>query len=389
MINQEKKNMVNPWEVNGNIDYDKLIKEFGVSKLDYNLKRELEEISKKKGKELHLYLRRDLFFSHRELDKVLKDIKLGKKIFLYTGRAPGGSMHIGHLVPFLFTKYLQDIFDCNLYIQIPDDEKFLFKKDLTLQKIDEMVKSDLTDIAAIGFNPDKTFIFRNSEYISKMFPLYLRTAKKITFSIAKAVFGFTNESNIGMISYPTLQIVPTFFEKNRVLIPCAIDQDPYFRIQRDIAESLGYKKNAIIHAKFIPPLTGVEGKMSASDSSKAILLTDDEKTVKKKINKCAFSGGQPTIEEHKKYGGRTDIDVSYIWLYYLFEEDDKKIEEIRDSYESGKLLSGELKAILIDKINSFLRKHRESKEKVLKEGLLEKYMYEGKLAKEMWNKNFR
>ena len=65
-------------------------------------------------------------------------------------------MHIGHLVPFLFTKYLQDLFDCNLYIQIPDDEKFLFKKDLTMQKISEMVESDLQDIAAIGFNSDKT-----------------------------------------------------------------------------------------------------------------------------------------------------------------------------------------------------------------------------------------
>ena len=388
MTDVEQKVKVNPWEVKGNIDYDKLVKEFGVNKLDEKLKGEIEEIAKSKGMKLHLYLRRKLFFAHRELDKVIEDVKSGKKIFLYTGRAPGGSMHIGHLVPFLFTKYLQDIFDCNLYIQIPDDEKFLFKKELTLEKIDEMVKSDLLDIAAISFNPDKTFIFRNSEYISKMYPLYLRTAKKITFSTAKAVFGFTNDSNIGMINYPALQIVPTFFEKNRALIPCAIDQDPYFRIQRDIAESLGYKKNAIIHAKFIPPLTGVEGKMSASNSSKAILLTDDERTVKKKINKYAFSGGQPTIEEHRKYGGRTDIDVSYIWLYYLFEEDDSKIEEIRENYENGKLLSGELKAILIDKINNFLKKHRENKEKVLKKDLLRKYMYEGKLAKEMWNKSF-
>jgi len=41
-------------------------------------------------------------------------------------------MHLGHLVPFLFTKHLQDIFDVPLVIQMTDDEKFLFKDNLTL-----------------------------------------------------------------------------------------------------------------------------------------------------------------------------------------------------------------------------------------------------------------
>ena len=70
--------------------------------------------------------------------------------------------------------------------------------------------------------------------------------------------------------------------KNRCLIPCAIDQTPYFLIQRDIAKKLGYKKNSTILSKFLPPLTGHMGKMSASNESKAILLKDDAKTIKKK-----------------------------------------------------------------------------------------------------------
>lgn len=297
-------------------------------------------------------------------------------------------MHIAHLISFLFTKYLQDIFDCNLYIQIPDDEKFLFKKDLTLEKIEEMTISDLDDIAAIGYNPDKTFIFRNTQYMSKMYPLYLETAKRITFSQSRNTFGFTNDSNIGMINYPALQIVPTFFEKNMCVIPCAIDQDPYFRLQRDFAEKMGYYKNVNIHSKFLTPLTGPEGKMSASNPSSAILLTDSASVVKNKINKYAFSGGQVTLEEHRKLGGNTEIDVSYQWLYYLFEEDDKKIAKIKKEYESGQMLSGEIKAILIGKITIFLEEHNRKKELARKNKLLEKYMHTGKLAKEMWNKKF-
>ncbi len=377
---------IDPWKVEGKIDYDKLIKEFGLKYLDDTILKKIEYFSSKKNFPLHLFLKRKLFFSHRDFDLALKEYEEGKKFFLYTGRAPGGKMHLGHLIPFLFTKYLQEVFDVNVYIQIPDDEKFLFKKDLDLKTINSMVESDLLDIAALNFDEDKTFIFKNSEYIKNMYLLFLKTAKKINFSTVKAVFGFNNESNIGMISYPALQIIPTFFEKNRAVIPCAIDQDPYFRLQRDIAESLGYKKNVNIHSKFLSPLTGFEGKMSSSEENKAILLTDDEKTVKKKINKYAFSGGKTTIEEHRKYGGDTSIDVSYQWLYYLFEEDDNKILKIKEEYESGKLLSGELKALLIEKINSFLKQHNENKKKVLEQKKLEKYMYTGKLAKKMWNK---
>lgn len=379
---------VTPWEVEGKVDYDKLIKEFGVKKLSKEIKDKIQKLSDKKGIPYHIYLKRELFFSHRDFDNALKMYEEGKPFFLYTGRAPGGSMHIGHLVPFLFTKYLQDIFDCNLYIQIPDDEKFLFKKDLTLDKIEEMTKSDLDDIAAIGFNPDKTFIFKNTEFMSQMYPLYLKTAKKITFSQARNTFGFTNDSNVGMINYPALQIIPTFFEKSNCVIPCAIDQDPYFRLQRDFAEKLGYKKTSTFLSKFLTALTGPEGKMSASEPDKAILLSDEPSVVKKKINKYAFSGGKATLEEHREKGGDTSVDVAYNWLYYLFEEEDDKINEIKKAYESGDMLSGEIKAILIEKVNAFLEEHNKQKENAKKKNLLDKYMYSGKLAKEMWDKKF-
>ena len=107
---------------------------------------------------------------------------------------------------------------------------------------------------------------------------------------------------------------------------------------------------------------------------------DDEKAVKKKVNKYAFSGGQATVEEHKKKGGNPDIDVSFQWLRILFEPDDKKLKKIEEDYRSGSLLTGELKAILIEKLNKFLEEHRKKKEKVN----IDKYMKTGKLAQKMW-----
>ncbi len=371
---------VTPWDVEGNIDYKKLIREFGTSELDEKLR---EKIKKNAG-ELHVLIRRGFFFSHRDLDKVLEDYEKGKGFFLYTGRGPTGDMHLGHILSFELVRWFQEKFKVNVYIAISDDEKFLQKKGLSMEEVEKYAERNIEDIAAMGFDENKTFIFKDSEYIKNVYRLMLKAAKKVTFSTVRAVFGFTNETNVGLSLYPIYQIIPTFFEKKRCLIPAGIDQDPYWRIQRDIAESLGYYKAAAIHSKFFPPLQGTEGKMSSSNPLSAIWLNDDEKTVKKKVMKYAFSGGKPTIEEHRKYGGDTSIDIPYIWLNTFFEKDDDKIKEIKEEYEAGKLLSGEIKMILVEKINEYLEEHRKRKENINKK--VEKMMYKGELAKEMWNK---
>ena len=370
---------VTPWEVKGRVDYDKLIKIFGTQPLNKELLNKLERIS---GRELHMFLRRGVFFSHRDFDKILDDIENGRGFFLYTGRGPSGPMHVGHLIPFIMTKWFQEVLNVNVYIMITDDEKFLDEEKMSLDEVRRWAYENILDIIAVGFDPDKTFIFLDTEYIKNMYPLAIKIAKKINLNLVRSVFGFSGDTNIGLTFYPALQIVPTMFEKKRCLIPAAIDQDPYWRIQRDLAEGFGYYKAAAIHSKFLPPLTGFEGKMSTSRPETAIFLHDDPKTVRRKIMRYAFSGGQPTIELHRKLGGNPDIDVSFQWLYMLFEPDDKRIKEIEEDYRSGRLLTGELKEILIERLNDFLEQHRQRREEAKE--LVHIFKYEGKLARQMW-----
>ena len=107
--------------------------------------------------------------------------------------------------------------------------------------------------------------------------------------------------------------------------------------------------------------------MSSSDhETDVIYLTDSAQEVKKKINKYAFSGGRDTLEEHKKHGGDPDTDISFLYLKYLFEPDDKKLNKIHQDYKTGKLLSGELKAIAVKKITTFLEQHKKNREKAKK-----------------------
>jgi len=371
---------VTPWVVEGEVDYIKLVERFGTNIIDDKL---MERFIKSAGED-HYLLRRRIFFSHRDLDKVLDDWENGRGFFLYTGRGPSGPMHIGHIIPFYFTKWLQDRFKVNVYIQLTDDEKYLEEsRGLTLEDTSKWSYENALDIIAVGFDPDRTFIFQDTEYVKNMYPIALKVARKINFSWVRAVFGFTHETNIGLIFYPALQIVPALFEKKRCLIPAAIDQDPYWRIQRDIAESLGYYKTAAIHSKFLPPLTGPAGKMSASKPESAIYLHDEPKTVRRKIW-LAYSGGQPTVELHRKLGGNPEVDVAFQWLYFFFEPDDVKVKKLEEDYRSGKILSGEMKNILIEKVTSFLEEHQQKR--IEAKELLRLFKYDGELAREMWRK---
>jgi tryptophanyl-tRNA synthetase len=112
--------------------------------------------------------------------------------------------------------------------------------------------------------------------------------------------------------------------------------------------------------------------MSSSDPLSYISLTDSPEEAASKIRKYAFSGGQATLEEHRKKGGNPDVDVSFQMLKYGLEPDDRKLQQIYDAYRSGKLLSGEMKQLAIDKLTKFLEEHQKKRKHA--EKLVDKFM---------------
>ena len=372
---------VNPWSVTGEVDYDKLIRDFGSHAIDQPMLERFERVT---GKKPHKFLRRGVFFSHRDLGMVLDLYEKGKPFYLYTGRGPSSdSMHMGHLVPFLFTKWLQDAFNVPLVIQMTDDEKFLWK-DITLDQVAVMTRENARDIFAIGFDPAKTFLFANTSYLGQMYPVILRLQKATTASQVRGCFGFKPEDNVGKWAFPAIQAAPSFsdafphmFQAKRnvpCLIPCAIDQDPYFRMTRDIAPRLGWLKPALIHSKFFPALQGKMskdgGKMSASNPNSAIFLTDTDKQIKDKINKHAFSGGGATKEEQWELGGNVEVDVPIQWLAF-FLEDDAEYARIKADYAAGRMMTGEVKKILISLLQEMVKGHKDARKAITDANLAE------------------
>jgi tryptophanyl-tRNA synthetase len=248
-----------------------------------------------------------------------------------------------------------------------DDEKFIVEDDMTLETTRNYGYENALDLIALGFKPENTFIIYDVQDIDMLYDMALEVAKRITYSTAKATFGFQESTNIGWTFWPAIQAVPCFIHKKLTgenvpaLIPAAIDQDPYWRITRDIAQKLGYYKPAQIHCRFLPGL-GIGGKMSASEPETSIFTIDPPEVVKRKIWN-AFTGGKGTAAEQKKTGADPNICTIFQYFLYLFEEDDKKLSERERKCKTGKILCGECKTDLTKRINKFLADHQKKREK--------------------------
>ena len=384
----EDEMVVNVEEVKGKIDYKKLVDQFGSTLIDADLleKVKAETVGRGRVPTLHRFLRRGMFFSHRDLHNLLHAVSTGTPMYLYTGRGPSSeSMHLGHLIPFLFTKWLQDALDAPLVIQMTDDEKFIFKGTYDehtgddLDRFAALTIENARDIIACGFDYNKTFIFSDLEYVGRMYPNIVRIWKSVTTNAVTNIFGFDGSSNIGKVAFPAIQAAPSFASSfptvlqadrnsdHLCLIPCAIDQDPYFRMTRDIAHKMVHKKHklsgkpALIHSKFFPPLQGAAGKMSSSNENSAIFLTDTPEEIKNKIMHHAFSGGRETKSKQQELGADLEVDVSYQWLRFFLEDDDE-LERIGESYGSGKgdfWSTGSVKTRLIEILQVLVAQHQD------------------------------
>jgi tryptophanyl-tRNA synthetase len=360
---------VTPYEVKGKIDYNKLAREFGIKPMP-----ELPSVFND-----NVLFRRKVIFAQRDFEKILDCIKNKKKFVMMTGLMPTGKFHLGHMLlaqQFVFYQKL----GAKLYITVADLEAYNARQQSLEESRKIAIEQYLLNYIALGLKPENLDFYFQSERSqdAKKSNAYYRLASNFsryaTFNEFKAVYG---EITPGKMDASLIQAADMYhpqlkeFEASiQTFIPVGVDQDPHIRIARDMAAKIKEHKLLPISATyhlFLPSLLGMEGKMSSSIPESYIAMTDSPEEVKKKINKYAFSGGRDTLEEHRKLGGNPDIDISFQYLKMFFEPDDKKLAKLENDYKSGKLLTGELKAYLIEKINKFLAEHQKKRELARKE----------------------
>ena len=349
---------VTPYAVEGTVDYEKLLERFGADPLTD------EQIDRFPD---HPLLRRRTFYAGRDVDRYLKAVESDAPHAVVTGRGPSGPMHLGHVLPLYLAKRFQRETGATVYIPLSDDEKYLAKEQ-SFDAIGEHTRENLRDILAVGFDSERTRIVVDTADADVIYPIAVRLAKHLTPATVEAVYG--EQDTVGLQFYPAVQathlLLPQLVAgRQPTLVPMAVDQDPHARVCRDVAakEALPVDKPGALLGRFLPGLEG-PGKMSSSDDAPSIELTDDSETVAETIRTHAYTGGRPTLAEHREKGGDPSVDVPFQYLRFFFEPDDDELERIAADYRAGDLLSGELKEIAIDRMTEFLDAHQRRRDEL-------------------------
>jgi tryptophanyl-tRNA synthetase len=359
----KKEVKITPWEVSGDVDYGKLIKKFGVSPM-----KKLPKVFNE-----NILFRRGIVFAHRDFQRVLESIEKKKKFVMMTGLMPTGKFHIGHVIiakQFIFYQKL----GAKIYITVADIEAYAARGQSLEESRKIAFEEYISNYVALGLDLKKCEIYFQSNRSNKAekanayYRLQNMLSRYVTFNEFRGIYGDISPGKMlasllqaSDMLHPQLK---EFEGSVPVLVPVGIDQDPHLRLARDISKRIKDLKLIQLSSTynlFLPGLSG--GKMSASNANSYISLVDSPKEVERKIKKYAFSGGRKTLDEHRKKGGNPDVDVSFQYLKFLFEEDDNKLKEIEKKYRSGEMLTSELKQITIDKINAFLKIHQSKRKK--------------------------
>jgi tryptophanyl-tRNA synthetase len=329
-------------------DNEKLITEFGASRAA-NLKEIPDCYTFEKG----------LIYSHRDFDKFFKALKKGEKCAIVSGANASGTLHLGHKVVFDTNLYFQKKYGVPVFVPISDDESYVAGKVETQEEALKFSKELAKQFLAYGFDPKKTYFIIDQIY-TNIYNLAIKLSKKVNYSEVKSTYGYSPDNNIGLHFYPAVQSAHILFPQEKfgiknVLVPIGPDEDAHIRICRDIAGRMGYNKPSIVHLKFLP---GLDGEKMSKSRNNAIFLKDSEEEIKKKVNR-ALSGGQKTIQEHRELGGNVEQDMSFQYLKAFFLEE-KESNELEEKYKKGKILSGEMKNLFIDKLLEFIKEFQKN-----------------------------
>ncbi len=353
-------------------DNKKLVQEFGAERID-KIKDLPNFYTFKKG----------LIYSHRDFDKFWKALKEGKKVAIVSGLNASGTLHLGHKVVFDTNLFFQKEFNVDVYIPISDDESYVAKKVETQEEALYNAINLVKQLIAYGFDPKKTHFIIDQIY-TNIYNLAIKLSRKLTLSEVKATYGYSNEQNAGLHFYPAVQaahvLLPFDLGYDAVLVPIGPDEDAHLRIARDLATRFNYNKPAVLHLTFLP---GIDGNKMSKSRNNAIYLNDSMSEIKKKIWR-AFSGGQPTLEEHRKLGGNPDIDIAcqYLAKFYL---DEKEAKELFEGYRKGTITTGDVKKKLIKYVSEELMKFQERLKHIKFEDIINSIMqnesFESKIRK--------
>lgn len=299
-----------------------------------------------------------------------------KKVVL-TGDRPTGKLHIGHYVGSLKERVkMQNSGKYNMFIMIADQQA-LTDNARDPEKIHNSLIQVALDYLAVGLDPAKSTMYIQSQIpaLSELNMYYLnlvtvsRLERNPTVKAEIQQKNFDRSIPAGFLTYPVSQTADITAFKGE-LVPVGDDQEPMIEQAREIVRSFNniYGDILVEPKGVFPPkgqgrIPGLDGNAKMSKSlGNAIYLSDDEKTLQKKV----MSMYTDPTHIHVEDPGHIEGNVVFTYLD-IFDPDKEHVQELKDQYQAGGLGDVKIKRYLFEVLNNELKPIRERREEFAKD----------------------
>lgn len=352
---------LDPWGTAQIDEYEKLFDLFGIQPLETVIK----DIPHP-----HRHIRRGVMFGHRDLELVLRAVSDGGPFAVMSGIKPTGEFHLGSKMTAEELIFFQGLADNAVAFYCMADLEAYADNGIPLEKSAKIAVSNLADLLALGLDPKKTYVYKQSEE-TRVMNLSFIFSRSVTQNMLRAIYG---DRNLGLYLSALVQAGDILMPQTKdfggpkpVVVPVGADQDPHIRLCRDLARrhqsAYGFLLPSATYHKLTRSLSG-SLKMSKRDPMSLLTLNDAPETAKKKIDN-ALTGGRETVELHRQLGGEPEKCVVYELGLFHFIDDDVHVKRIYDECRSGERICGDCKAEHAKIVADSLRDHQRRKKSLV------------------------
>lgn len=276
-----------------------------------------------------------------------------------SGMRPTGKLHIGHYFGALKNWVeLQDKYDCFYFIA---DWHALTTNYENPEDIIALRKEMILDWLSVGIDIKKSTLFVQSKniYHAELFLLLSMITPVSWLERCPTYKEIRNEikdkdlSNLGFLSYPVLQTADIIIY-NAKYVPVGVDQLPHLEISREIVRRFHYLYNSDLFVEpeglltNVPKLLGTDGRKMSKSYGNAIMLSEDPKSVEKKIKTMM------TDTNRKLRSDPGNPEVCPVFDYHKVFSDEEERSFVTDGCKNATIGCIDCKKVLIKNILSFL-----------------------------------
>lgn len=318
------------------------------------------------------YIKRQLLLYSKNISS-LDNITNDKDIFLLYELIPTEqpALTVADIVQLSLIKSMLLNLQTHLIIQIADEEAYATNK-FNLNQITKLSNDKLSNILTFIIPNEqnenvsqRVHVFFNRQFrlVNNEYETVVSQYKmKVPYDKVKTLFNLSEDDNVTKLDYPCYianavngafytQYVPEITKETTCVIVNQVNKAHRYELCYDAAEKMKFNAPVLLLYRTVPCLTGAQGQECYLDNDRTLLSVDDDKALRKKIMKYSLSGsrGNGSTEDHKKYGGDVEMDISCQYLKFL-EMDDTVLNGNVERFGKGELLCGEIKQVLYEKL---------------------------------------